>query len=129
MFKNVIAGGVLGVVVLAAILAIRKYLQEDGVKIEEGYEDVIGIGHIKEYFRDKSVSGDIKGIVIYPTTENINKYKGLKDVIKEGNNHLYLVVYDTVNEKVICCKKYGFSSISDQVKDVIDQNGGIVVLE
>lgn len=121
--------GVLGVFIGAEVLKKSKKenkLDEEEKEIERIFVDELNVGEIKEWFAEKIVSDKTKGIILYPTKENIKKWK-LK--MPKCDNMLIQLIVDSDNDKVVARREIGFSVLSDKMKELLDSNGGTVVIE
>ena len=128
MIKEVLFGAA-GVIAVAAIIAVIKYQmdqKENGEEIESIFVDELNIGEIKTWFADKLEAENMKGVILYPTKENTEKWK-IK--MPESDNMLIQIVYDEEADTVTAYSEIGFSNLSPKLKELIDANGGTVVLE
>lgn len=120
--------GVGSVIVIAAIIAAIKYRKDhsDDSEIESVFVDELNMGEIKKWFVEKMTQDNMKGVVFYPTAENVSKWK-----IKMSNqeNVLIQLVYDQDNDKVLAYREIGFAEMSEKVKDLLDANGGTIVID
>ncbi len=117
-----------GVIIVAAIIAAIKYKmahQDDG-EIERIFVDELNMGEIKKWFVDKMTNDSMIGIVFLPTKENVNKWK-VK--MPEQNNVLIQLIYSKANDKMISYREVGYAEISEKVKNLLDMNGGTIVIE
>lgn len=117
-----------GVIIVAAIIAAVKYKmahQDDG-EIERIFVDELNMGEIKKWFVDKMTNDSMIGIVFLPTKENVNKWK-VK--MPEQNNVLIQLIYSKANDKMISYREVGYAEISEKVKNLLDMNGGTIVIE
>lgn len=117
-----------GIIVIAAIIAAVKYkmAHKDDGKIESVFVDVLNMGEIKKWFVEKMTNDTMKGIVFLPTKENVDKWK-VK--MPEQDNVLIQLIYDEANDKVIAYREVGYAEISEKVKELLDPNGGTLVIE
>ncbi len=132
MFKEFLIGTVIGagsVIAIAAIIyAIRRYQLEhegDDSDIEKIYLDEVNLGEIKGWFKDK-LSENKKGVIFYPTKENIEKWK-IK--MPTSQKLLIQIVYDAEADAVSDYREISFSSLSPKFKSLMDENGGTFVVE
>lgn len=127
MVKEILIG-VGGVIVIAAIIAAVKYkmMHKDDGEIENVFVDELNMGEIKKWFVDKMTNESMKGIVFLPTKENIDKWK-VK--MPEQENVLIQLIYDETNDKVTAYREVGYAEISKRVKELLDSNGGTIVIE
>ena len=127
MVKEILIGAG-GVIVIAAILAAVKYRmahKADGA-IERAFVDELNMGEIKKWFVEKMTNDSLKGIVFLPTKENVDKWK-VK--MPEQDNVLIQLIYDEANDKVVAYREIGYAEISEKVKELLDSNGGTLVIE
>ena len=47
----------------------------------------------------------------------------------EQDNVLIQLIYDEANDKVVAYREVGYSEISEKVKELLDSNGGTLVIE
>lgn len=128
MVKEVLIG-VAGVIVVAAIVAVVKYQmskKENGEEVEKIFVDELNIGEIKAWFKDKLLNEDQKGVVFYPTKENMEKWK-VK--IPDNENLLIQIVYDTNTDSVLSYREITFAELSEKLKELMDNNGGTLVID
>lgn len=127
MVKEILIGAG-GVIVIAAIIAAVKYKMDhknDG-EIESVFVDVLNMGEIKKWFVEKMMNDSLKGIVFLPTKENVDKWK-IK--MPEQDNALIQLIYDEANDKVIAYREVGYAEMSEKVKELLESNGGTLVIE
>ena len=117
-----------GVIIVAAIIAAVKYKMEhkDDGEIESVFVDELNMGEIKKWFVEKMANDSMKGIVFLPTKENVDKWK-VK--MPQQDNVLIQLIYDEANDKVIAYREVGYAEISEKVKELLDTNGGTLVIE
>lgn len=128
MMKEILIGTT-GVIAVAAIIAIVKYQmakKESGEEVESIFVDELNMGEIKKWFSEKLVDENTKGVVFYPTKENTEKWN-VK--MPENENILIQIIFDSSKNKVVAYREIGFSVLSDKVKDLLDSNGGTIVIE
>ena len=127
MVKEILIGAG-GVIVIAAIIAAVKYkmAHKDDGEIECVFVDELNMGEIKKWFVEKMTNDSLKGIVFLPTKENVDKWK-VK--MPEQDNVLIQLIYDEANDKVVAYREVGYSEISEKVKELLDSNGGTLVIE
>lgn len=129
MFKEIMFGAGGAVLIAAIIVAIRTFtVQKDDGKVESVYVDELSIGEIKTWFGDKIIKGMLKGALLYPTPENIAKWKFKIDDSYQGNM-LIQAVYDEAKDKIINYREVIFGTLSPKLKELLDANGGILVIE
>lgn len=117
-----------GVIIAAAIMAAVKYRMEhklDG-DVESVFVDELNMGEIKKWFVEKLTLDSMKGVVFYPTKENVDKWK-IK--MPEQDNVLIQLVYDPEGDRVIAYREIGFSEMSDKTRELLDANGGTIVID
>lgn len=129
MVKEVLIG-VVGVAVGAvAIYAFVKYLKEQrdmGITPERSYSDEVNINEIKKWFSEKINSEDEVGVLFYPTEENLKKWDLELDV---ADNVIIQMVYNQKENNVVSYREIAFGEMSEKLKELLDSNGGTVVLE
>ena len=129
MVKEVLIG-VVGVAVGAvAIYAFVKYLKEQrdmGITPERSYSDEVNIKEIKKWFSEKINSEDEVGVLFYPTEENLKKWDLELDV---ADNVIIQMVYNQKENNVVSYREIAFGEMSEKLKELLDSNGGTVVLE
>ena len=129
MVKEVLIG-VVGVAVGAvAIYALVKYLKEQrdmGITPERSYSDEVNINEIKKWFSEKINSEDEVGVLFYPTEENLKKWDLELDV---ADNVIIQMVYNQKENNVVSYREIAFGEMSEKLKELLDSNGGTVVLE
>ena len=129
MVKEVLIG-VVGVAVGAvAIYAFVKYLKEQrdmGITPERSYSDEVNINEIKKWFSEKINSEDEVGVLFYPTEENLKKWDLELDV---ADNVIIQMVYNQKENNVVSYREIAFGDMSEKLKELLDSNGGTVVLE
>lgn len=127
MVKEILIGAG-GAIVIAAIIAAVKYKMDhkDDGKIESVFVDELNMGEIKKWFVEKMLNDSMKGIVFLPTKVNVDKWK-VK--MPEQDNVLIQLIYDEANDKVIAYREVGYAEISEKVKELLDTNGGTLVIE
>ena len=127
MVKEILIGAG-GVIVIAAIIAAVKYkmAHKDDGEIESVFVDELNMGEIKKWFVEKMTNDSMKGIVFLPTKENVDKWK-VK--MPEQDNVLIQLIYDEANDKVVAYREIGYAEISEKVKELLDSNGGTLVIE
>ena len=137
MLKEVmlVAGGVVlgagGVVLIPAIIdAIKKMFatKKDGGKVESVYVDELSIGEIKKWFSDKVTKETLKGVILYPTPENIAKWNLNIDGSQQGNM-LIQAVYDEEKDEIVNYREVIFGTLSEKLKELLDANSGMLVIE
>lgn len=129
MFKEVIIGAG-GILIIATIIAtIKRFMEKkDSECVDSIYIDELNVGEIKKWFADKVVKDTLKGLVLYPTEENITKWKLKIDASQQGNM-LIQVIYDESKEEIVAYREIVFSSLSPKLKELLDSNGGVFVIE
>lgn len=129
LFKEIMLGAG-GVVLIAAIIvAIRRFRAKTGDgKVESVYVDELSIGEIKTWFGDKITKETLKGAILYPTPENVTRWEFNID-ISHQNNMIIQAVYDEEKDKIIDYRTVLFSTLSAKLKELLDTNGGMLVIE
>ena len=84
------------------------------------------MGEIKKWFVDKLTSSSLKGVIFYPTKENVEKWK-IK--MPEQENALIQSVYDQNKDEVVAYREIAFSEMSSKLKELLAANGGSVIIE
>ena len=127
MVKEILMGAG-GVIVVAAIIAAVKYQMnhKDDGEIERVFVDELNMGEIKKWFVEKMYEDSVKGLVFLPTKENVIKWK-VK--MPEQENVLIQLVYDEAKDKVVSYREIGYAEISEKLKDLLDSNGGTIVID
>ena len=127
MVKEILIGAG-GVIVVVAIIAAVKYkmAHKDDGEIESVFVDELNMGEIKKWFVEKMTNDSLKGIVFLPTKESVDKWK-VK--MPEQDNVLIQLIYDEANDKVVAYREVGYAEISEKVKELLDSNGGTLVIE
>ena len=128
MVREILIGAGSVIAIAAIIYAIRKYQlehQEEDSDIEKIYLDEVNLGEIKGWFKDK-ISENKKGVIFYPTKENTERWK-VK--MPSSQNLLIQIVYDVEADSVSNYREISFSSLSPKFKELMDENGGTVVVE
>ena len=130
MIREIIAiGGVVVVgVVIYAIVRYKREIQNKGIQnVDRIYTDFLTGGEIKTWFSEKLISEQHQGLILYPTAENIKKWNiKLVDV---NENVIIQAVYDKENDIVIQYREVSFSSMSEKMRKILDENGGCIVIE
>lgn len=122
-----------GAVVVAVIIAVVRYQmrhKENDSDIERIYVDEVRLGEIKNWFANK-LSDSRKGIILYPTKENIEKWQDKKFSIKikDSKNMLIQIVYDETKEEVINYREISFSNLGSKIEKLMKENNGMIVVE
>lgn len=127
MVKEILIGAG-GVIVIAMIIATVKYrmAHKEDEKIEKVFVDEVNMGEIKKWFVDKLTSSSLKGVIFYPTKENVEKWK-IK--MPEQENALIQSVYDQNKDEVVTYREIAFSEMSSKLKELLAANGGSVIIE
>lgn len=128
MIKEVLFGAA-GVIAIAAIIAVVRYQmmqKENGEEVESLFVDELNMGELKAWFVDKLEMESTKGVVLLPTKENTEKWK-VK--MPESDNMLIQIVYDEGADNITAYREIGFSSLSPKLKELLDTNGGTLVIE
>lgn len=127
MVKEILIGAG-GAIVIAAIIAAVKYKMNhmDDEKIEKIFVDELNMGEIKKWFVEKMKNDSVKGVVFLPTKENVNKWN-VK--MPEQDNVLIQLIYDEINGVVIAYREVGYAEMSEKVKELLNSNGGTLVIE
>lgn len=127
MVKEILIGAG-GVIVIAMIIAAVKYrmAHKGDEKIEKVFVDELNMGEIKKWFADKLTSSSLKGVIFYPTKENVEKWK-IK--MPEQENTLIQSVYDQNKDEVVAYREIAFSEMSSKLKELLAANGGSVIIE
>lgn len=117
------------VVVVAGIIGykIAEYLDKKksvGEPVESIYVDELGMGEIKAWF--SIVAEHIKGIVLMPTKDNLNKWN-IK--MPEREHVLIQLVYDEKKEKVLSYREIGYSEMSEKLQALMESSDGTIVIE
>lgn len=111
------------------ITAIKNYIaQKDSEKVDSVYVDELNIGEIKKWFSDKITKNTLKGIILYPTPDNIAKWKLNIDASEQGNI-LIQAVYDEEHDKIVDYREVIFGILNSKLKELLDTNGGVLVIE
>ena len=132
MVKQVLIG--VGVVVVGAaavygIYVLVKYLKEQkeqNITPERTYSDELNLNEIKQWFSEKMTSENEVGVMFYPTEENLKKYDLNLDV---SDSILIQMVYCKDTNEVVSYREIAFGEMSAKLKDLIDSNGGTLVIE
>lgn len=127
MVKEVLIS-VAGVVVVAAIFAAVKYQmskKESGEEVEKIFVDELNMGEIKVWFKDKLLSEAHKGVIFYPTKENLSKWK-IK--ASDNNNLLIQMVYDVETDSVVSYREITFMELSEKLEALIDSSEGTLII-
>lgn len=129
LFGVSVAGGILGgFISIAVIEAIKRYKTKHKEDIESIYVDELNIGEIKKWFSDKITSDVLKGVILYPTPENTAKWK-LNIKKSEMSNMLIQAVYDEAHDNIVSYREIIFSALSPKLQELLDNNGGVFVVE
>lgn len=124
-----VGGVVAGAVVVYAIYELAKYVRKQnelGVTPERAFSDDLNINEVKQWFAGKMNSDDEVGILCYPTEENIKKW----NIEVSTNDHMIIqMVYNQKTNNIIEYREIAFTNMSDKLKDLLESNGGTVVLE
>lgn len=128
--KNLAIGATIGAGVAAIIVAAIKVYKakKSGEKIESIYVDELNTGEIKKWFSDKLTKEVLKGVLLYPTPENIDKWKFDIDVSRHSNM-LIQAVYDEEKDEVTDYREIIYTTLSSKLKELLDTNGGVLVVE
>ncbi len=124
-----VGGVVVGAVAVYAIYALVKYLKERkelGITPERSYSDEVNLNEIKQWFSEKINPEDEVGVLFYPTEENLKKYELDLDV---ADNIIIQMVYSQNTNEVISYREIAFGEMSAKLKELLDRNGGTLVLE
>lgn len=127
MVKEILIGAG-GVVVVAAVIAAIHYqmVHKDDESIESVFIDELNMGEIKKWFIEKITVDSLKGVVFYPTKENIEKW-GVK--MQEQENMLIQLVYNQDKNEVVAYRKIAFAELSLELKKLLNTNGGTIVID
>ncbi len=129
MLKEIMVGVGGAALIAAIIVAIRSFrIKNEGGKVESIYVDELNIGEVKKWFSDKVTKESLKGTILYPTPENIAKWKLDIDASQQSNT-LVRAVYDEEKDKIIAYREVIFSTLSPKLKELLDTNGGVLVIE
>lgn len=126
---RVVVGGVVGTAAIYAIYALVKYIKEQkdtGVTRERLYSDELNINEIKQWFAEKINPEDEVGVLFNPTEENLKKWELDMDI---ADNVILLMAYNQKADKVVSYCEIAFGEMSKKLKELLDSNGGTVVLE
>lgn len=118
-----------GAVAIYAIYAFVKYIQEQrelGITPERSYFDEVNINEIKQWFSEKIDSEDVVGVLFYPTEDNLKKWKLDMDV---ADNIIIQITYNQKSNEVVSYREIAFDKMSAKLRDLLDSNGGTVILE
>lgn len=117
-----------GVIVVAAIIAAVRYqmAHSEDESIESIFVDELNMGEIKKWFVDKITIDSYKGVIFYPTRENIEKWK-LK--MPQQENMLVQLVYDQDKDKVVAYRNIAFSGMSPKLRELLDTHEGTIVFD
>lgn len=129
MVKEVLIGAAGAIVIAAIIAAMIRYIkakEKSGKPIERIYIDELNTGEIKAWFKDKFSNDNQKGVVFYPTKENTEKWK-VK--MPDNQNLLIQIVYDMDEDNVVSYREIAFSELSEKLRELLDANGGTLVIE
>lgn len=124
-----VGGVVVGAAAIYAIYALVKYIKEQkdlGITPERSYSDEVNLNEIKDWFKDKIKSEDEVGVLFYPTEENLKKYELDLDV---EDNIIIQMVYNQNTNQVANYREIAFGEMSAKLKELLDGNGGTLVLE
>lgn len=121
----VVAGAMAGAMLLA-IEQYKKSEQKNDIIGEKIYVDQLNMGEIKSWFKDKLMDSGKKGIIFYPTKENLEKWK---IDIEESENELIQVVYDEQTNKIMDYREISFSEISVKLNELLRSSGGTIVVD
>jgi len=124
-----VGGVVVGAAAIYAIYALVKYIKEQkelGITPERSYSDEVNLNEIKVWFSEKIKSENELGVLFYPTEENLKKYNLDLDV---KDNIIIQMVYNKDANKVVSYREIAFGEMSAKLKELLDGNGGTLVLE
>jgi len=124
-----VGGVVVGAVAIYALYALVKYLKEQkelGITPERSYSDEVNINEIRQWFFEKINSKDEVGVLFYPTEENLKKYELDLDV---ADNVIIQMVYNQKINEVVSYREIAFGKMSAKLMELLDSNGGTLVLE
>ena len=127
MVKEIVIGAG-GAIIIVAIIAAVKYMMDhknDG-EIESIFVDELNMGEIKKWFVEKMTNDSIKGIVFFPTKENVKRWK-VK--MPQRDNVLIQLVYDQANNQISSYREVGYAEISEKVKELLDTCDGTFIIE
>lgn len=130
MIKEIIlgtGGAVLIAAIIAAVIIYRSSRKDDG-EIESIYVDELNTGEIKKWFSDRLTKETLKGVVLYPTPENISKWKLPVDAAHLDNT-LIQAVFDEDKDEIADYREVVFGTLSEKLKDLLDANGGAFVID
>lgn len=130
MVKEIVAGMVGAACITAILYAVAQYRKSkdlDELKGDKIYVDELNSGEIKSWFKDKLTGEGCKGLVFYPTKENLNKWKGIK--IDEMESVLIQAVYDGNKDQIVAYREIYFSVLSSKLDELVKDNGGVFVVE
>lgn len=122
----VVAGAVGAAAAIFAIAQYKKSGKEDDINSEKIYVDELNMGIIKSWFKDKLTDQGKKGVIFYPTTENLEKWK---IDIEKSENELIQVAFDEQKNKIIAYREIMFSEISPKLSELLSRNGGTIVVD
>lgn len=121
--------GAASVLVVAGVIAAVKYAEKkkkENQEIERIYVDEFNLGELKSWFSERMKEDD-KGMIIIPTEENIAKMK--MDKIVPSDNMVIQCVYNVNKDEIVEYREVTFSEMSDKMKKLIDENGGVIVFD
>lgn len=128
MIKEILIGAG-GIVAVSAVVLVIKQKKEHGsmaYKTEKIYVDEANLGEIKAWFDDKMIGKTNKGLIFYPTRDNIMKWK-LN--VPEGGNVLIQIVFNEEQGCIVNYREVTFSNLSPKLKALLDNNGGTIVVD
>ncbi len=124
-----VGGVVVGAAAIYAFYALVKHLKEQkklDIMPERSYSDEVNINEIKRWFSEKINSEDEVGVLFYPTEENLKKWELDLGVV---NNVIIQMVYNQKISEVVNYREIAFGEMSAKLKELLDSNGGTLVLE
>lgn len=129
MLKEIMlgAGGAALVVLIIAAFSRIFASKKSDEKVESIYVDELSIGEIKQWFSDNLEKETLKGAILYPTPENIDKWKLEIDASKQSNI-LIQAVYDEEKDEIVNFRQVIFGTLSTKLQELLDANGGVLVI-
>lgn len=133
MLKEILLVAGIGAGVAALVFAIIKAIgnykaNKDAENVVRIYVDELNTGEIKMWFVDKIQKETLKGAILYPTPENIVKWKIQTDASNQ-DNMLIQAVYDEEKDEIIDYREVIFGKLSSKLQELLDTNGGMLVIE
>jgi len=123
----VVGGIVVAGVVIYALIKYKNKLQDEDIKVERMYIDDLNVIEIKKWFKEKMISNNCQGVLLYPTSNNIEKWNIKLD--EKNENMIIQVVYDKSKDIVLDYREVFFENLSENLKKLLDDNNGCIVIE